>query len=412
MTGRPTAAPGQGVAAPPISAYTLTPAELQRSTQLYHLGLGLDFGSLLVTLVVLGVLVRWRVGARLARLAQRWTRYRLGQAFILIPALLLTLDLVTLPLRLVGHHLGLAYGLSVQGWASWFVDWGKTELLTLVFATLVLAGVYELMRRWPQHWWFAAWLACLPIILATVFLAPLVLDPLFNHFEPLAQTQPALARQLGALARFAGLDIPDSRILLMRASDKLTTYNAYVTGWGASQRIVVWDTTTRDLTTPQTLSIFGHELGHSVLRHLWLGMAFSAMLTLAGCWLLYALGGWLVRLHGARLAIASLAHWSSLPLLLLLATVLGFFGEPLANGFSRWEEHAADVYGLQITRAYAQQLPAPERYDAGQAAAQSLQRLGEKSYSYPTPARWLVFWSYTHPPIATRIRFILDSCQP
>ena len=95
------------------------------------------------------------------------------------------------------------------------------------------------------------------------------------------------------------------------------------------------------------------------------------------------------------------SDWSSLPLLMLVASLLSFFGEPLGNTFSRWEEHNADIYGLAITR--------PVTKNATQTAAQAFQLLGEKSYSYPSPSPFLVLWSYSHPPIAQRIRFVLST---
>jgi Zn-dependent protease with chaperone function len=186
----------------------------------------------------------------------------------------------------------------------------------------------------------------------------------------------------------------------MHASDKVTTYNAYVTGFGATKRIVVWDTTARDLTLPQTLFIFGHEMGHYVLHHIYLGMGFAAVLLLVGFCLTQRLAQAALARYGKRWHIRAIGDWSSLPLLLLLASLVSFFGEPLGNSFSRWQEHQADLYGLAITR--------PVTPDAGQVAAQAFQLLGEKSYSYPTPSPLLVFWSYSHPPIAERVRLALS----
>ena len=125
--------------------------------------------------------------------------------------------------------------------------------------------------------------------------------------NPWRKTNPELTAQLQSLAHSAGLQIPESRIFLMHASDKVTTYNAYVTGFGATKRIVVWDTTARDLTLPQTLFVFGHEMGHYVLHHIYLGLAFSALLMFAALWLIQ------------RLAQAALAR----------------YGEALANPFPR-----------------------------------------------------------------------------
>src|SRR5439155_27001503 len=114
--------------------------------------------------------------------------------------------------------------------------------------------------------WF--WVASIPITVFVVFVAPMAVDPLFYRFEPLAETQPALVNQIGKAVERAGMRIPADRMFEMKASEKLKSVNAYVTGIGASKRVVVWDTTISKMTKPQTLFIFGHELGHYVLGHI------------------------------------------------------------------------------------------------------------------------------------------------
>ncbi len=109
------------------------------------------------------------------------------------------------------------------------------------------------------------------MLVFVVFVAPVVLDPLFSHFEPLEKTRPDLVSAIEQVAQRGGLEIPPSRIFAMNASEKFTTYNAYVTGIAATKRVVVWDTTARDLTVPQVLFIFGHEMGHYVLDHIYRG---------------------------------------------------------------------------------------------------------------------------------------------
>ncbi len=396
--------PGEAVAQRTITAYTLTPEQLRRSEALHRTGVVLSLASTALGFAVLVALIYVRFGPKLQRVAESVSTRRLVQALIFVPALLLTLSLFELPLEVYGQHIELAYGLSIQGWGSWLADWAKTELLILIFATLLLWGFYTGIRRSPRRWWFYAWLCTLPILAAMVFAAPVVIDPLFNRFEPLSKTNPELTTQLRSMAHSAGLEIPESRIFLMRASNKVTTYNAYVTGFGATKRIVVWDTTVRDLTRPQILFVFGHEMGHYVLHHIYLGLAYSALLLFAGFWLIQRLTEAALARWGERWQLRALGDWSSLPLLIALAYLLSFFGEPLANSFSRWEEHQADVYGLKVTRPFTK--------DAGQVAAQAFQVLGENSYSYPYPSRFLVFWSYSHPPISARIQFALSSTRP
>src|SRR5216684_5741336 len=185
----------------------------------------------------------------------------------------------------------------------------------------------------------------------------------------------------------------------MNASAKVTTYNAYVTGIGATKRVVVWDNTARDMTIPETLFVFGHEMGHYVLNHIDKGLVFYAITSLFGFWL------------GRKIVIAMLARWgepwcipgvgdlAALPVLMLALSLLALAAEPVGNAFSRYQEHQADIYGLEVTHGL---FP-----DNREVAASSFQKLGEKSYDYPTPDRVLVFWSYSHPTIAQRIRFSL-----
>jgi Zn-dependent protease with chaperone function len=407
----PTLSPGELIAQRTVTAYTLTPEQFRKSEGLHRTGVALSLASTIFGLGILVALIAVRFAPKVQRVVESISKRRFVQALIFVPVLLLTLAFFEFPLEVYGHHVSRAYGLSVQGWGSWLADWAKAQCLAVVFATLILWALYAVIRRAPRRWWLYAWLAALPVMAAMVFAAPVLIDPLFNRFEPLARTNPELATQLHGLAHSAGLDIPESRIFLMHASDKVTMYNAYVTGFGATKRIVVWDTTARDLTVPQTLFIFGHEMGHYVLHHIYLGMAFSSLLLFVGFCLTQRLAKAALARYGQRWQIRAIGDWSSLPLLILVASLLSFLGAPLGNAFSRWEEHQADVYGLTVTSASGRQgrdtLPWSITPNAGQIAAQAFQLLGEKSYSYPNPSPLLVFWSYSHPPIAQRIRFAL-----
>lgn len=392
--------PGEAVAQRTITAYTLTPEQMHQAEGLHRTRVVLTLADTILSLLVMLALIVARVAPRLERWAQRLCPRRVVQAIVYFPAFFLLLAVIGLPLEIYGQHVSRAYGLSVQSWGSWTGDWIKGQLVSLLLSTALLAGLYWLIRRSPHRWWLFGWLLSLPVIAALVFAAPVVLDPIFNRFEPLAKTNPELTRQLQNLAHSAGLEIPESRIFLMRASDKVTTYNAYVTGIGATKRIVVWDNTARDMTLEQTLFIFGHETGHYVLHHIYKGMAFSFLLSFFGFYLTNRLTDRAIARFGARWQIASTGSWGSLPVLLLMAALLNFFGSPIASAFSRMEEHQADIYGLQIT--------APITPNSRQVAAQSFQLLGEKSYSYPNPSQWLVLWSYSHPPIAERVQFALE----
>jgi STE24 endopeptidase len=379
--------------------YSLPTDKLARATTLYHTDLTMFVLSTIYGFVVLWALLHYGVGVRFRNFAERVSNRFFLQALIALPLIFLTIRVSELPLNIFWHHTGLSYGLSVQGWGSWFIDWIKGTLITLLVGTVICYGVYQLFRRSPKLWWLSIWLISIPLTIFAVWIVPIVLDPVFNKFEPLEKTNPALVQQLSRVAHKGGLDIPPSRMFEMKASEKVTTYNAYVTGVGSSKRIVVWDTTEREMTTPETLFIFGHELGHYVLDHIWKGIAFSTVLTFFGILLARSLIYGTLRRRGDLWGLWGLDDLASLPLLMLVASVLSFVSMPIDSTISRYMEHQADVYGLEITHGINQ--------DSPEVAATSFQKLGEKSLDYPSPNPFYVFWSYSHPTISDRLRYAL-----
>lgn len=345
----------------------------------------------------LWLLVRFRTGARVARLAQRLSARPWLQGLIVAPLWLLILSALGAPLAVLGHHASLTYGLSIESWAPWWADWAKSLALTLLVGTLALGVLYALMRRSPRRWWLWFWAFTIPVIVAGTFLQPLVVDPLFNHFTLLDKSDPALVRQLERVAARGGLRIPPDRIYLMDASRKVTGANAYVTGLGASKRIVVWDTTLKIESPSEILFTYGHEQGHYVLHHIPKGIAFSAVVIFVFFWIAFHLLRWLVRRRGAAWAIDSVESWSSVGLVLLLMTVLSFLAEPVGNAFSRHIEHQADVYGQEVIHGLVP--------DARAAAVHSFCSDAAVWLDVPHPNPFVVFWNYTHPPTEQRAEF-------
>ncbi|HUY82227.1 MAG TPA: M48 family metallopeptidase [Acidobacteriaceae bacterium] len=380
-----------------MTSYTLPPDKLAKALVLYHAGLWSYFGGTLWNIAILYLLLRLGAGAAIRDLAARVTARRWLQGLIVAPIWLFIVTAINLPISLALHHLNLRYGISVEPWPMWWLDFAKSLGLTLVVGTAVLGFLYLLIRRAPRRWWLWFWILALPVELAAVFIVPVVIDPLFNHFSPLAQADPALVQQLEKVAARGHLHIPPSRMFVMNASARVTGPNAYVTGFGASKRIVVWDTTLRELPTPQILAVYAHEQGHYVLHHIQKGMLYSALVTFVFFWIAFWLFRWIVRRHGPALHITSLDDWSSLGALLLIVTLLGFFADPVSNAFSRHIEHQADVYGEEAIHGL---VPNPQA-----TMAASFQHLGELWLEVPHPAPFVVFWTYSHPPTAYRMRF-------
>ena len=381
----------------PITEYRLPADKLEKARALDHTRMTMLVIDAIYGIAVLLALLSLRVSARFRDWAQRASPRRFVQALVFVPLLMLTIDAVSLPLSIYGQQLARSYGLSVQGWGSWFWDWTKGELIGTAVTTLLIWGLYAILRRSPRRWWLFAWLAWIPVVLLMTFIQPVFIAPLFNEFEPLETTQPQLLPELEKVMHRGGLDIDRSRMFEMRASDKVTTYNAYVTGIGASKRVVVWDNTSRDMTIPETLFVFGHEQGHYVLHHIWLSIAFFIVAMLVALYLAHRSVGAIIARWGARWGVHDIADWASLPVLLLVMSVFSLLGQPLASAVSRHLEHQADIYGLEVIHGLVP--------DSSQAATHAFQKLGEKALAVPDPNPLYVMWVSRHPTIADRIRF-------
>ena len=382
-----------------IAAYTLPPDLYTKAHNLNRIRFRLALLGFVYGIAVLWLILRWKLAPKYRNWSERFSSKSFLQSALFSPLLLLTIAILTLPLDIYGEWVEKQYGISIQGWGSWSWDWIKAELISLVIGTILIWLLYVVIRRSARRWWFYFWLITLPIGVFLFFLQPLVIDPLFHKFEPLQQKDPALTASLERMVSRAGQNIPPERMFWMGAGEKTTDLNAYVTGIGASKRIVVWDTTIAKMNTPQIVFVAGHEMGHYVLQHIPKGLAFFAVLLLIAFYVGYRCIGWLLARCGSCWEIRGLEDWASLPVLLLLLSVFLFVINPVGSAFSRYLEHQADQYGLEVTHGLTP--------DSGQIAAQAFQVLGEVGLSDPDPNPINVFLFYGHPPIADRVRFCL-----
>ncbi|GAC1422786.1 MAG: M48 family metallopeptidase [Acidobacteriaceae bacterium] len=387
------------VAARNQTAYTLPPEKLVKATALHRIEETLTLSDTVWTPVQLMLILALGWSARYRDMARRVSGKRWIQTPVYLMLLLVTIRLLDLPIGIYGHHVAVRYGLSLQGWGSWLEDKGKGLVLEWVLATLVAMGVLRAIRRAPGRWWLWAWPPAVLFTLAGVLITPYVIDPLFNRFEPLAQTDPALVQQLEQVVQRSGIGIPPERMFLMRASAKVTGLNAYVTGFGPSKRIVVWDTTVAHSTRPEIAFIFAHELGHYALEHVVLGILLSCAGLLPLFWLTHVGARALLRRWGVSWGAEAMDDLAAIPVLLLVLAVLSSVGEPLGNAVSRRMEHNADVYGQEAVHTI---LPEDTIQALGR---QSFQTLGETSLDDPAPHPVFDLWFGTHPPIRERAAF-------
>src|SRR5262249_37336967 len=174
---------------------------------------------------------------------------------------------------------------------------------------------------------------------------PVFIAPLFNKFGPMQDK--ALEADVLEVAAAAGVE--GARVFEVEKSVDTKKVNAYVTGVGRTKRIVLWDTLLRRLTPKQTLFVVGHELGHYVLHHVWIGIAVSTLLTLLALFGAHRLSGAGRGRDAAPSGFVRLSDVASLPLLMLLLSLFSFVIAPPLLALSRHHEHVADRYGLELT---------------------------------------------------------------
>lgn len=382
-------------AGPARFAYHLPPDVYRKAVSYSHAHYWLYFLGTGWQMLVLAAVIGLRVAPRLRGRVQTLPLGQWLQAPAFFAPLLALPAVFNLPFLVYGHYLDTRYGQSIQSWSSMFGDWAKERGLAIAGLTAVAWLLYVLIRRSPRLWWLGCWLAVVPCVAAGVFLEPLVISPLFESFRPLAERHPALAVRFHQLSVQAGAPIPASRMFEMTVSNKGRALNAYLSGIGASRRVVVYDTMISREKGDEILSTFAHELGHHVLGHIWKSVAASLALALILLFLASRVLNWIFP-PGGRWGVSGLGDWASLPVLLLLLAATGFLMDPVVNAFSRRQEAAADRYALQVTTGVVA--------DPGAAAAASLQAEGEVNLADPDPPAFIRFWLYGHPPVACRIR--------
>jgi STE24 endopeptidase len=393
--------PASVVAPQPSAApYHLPPAKLAQAKTLGKIRPLIYFGSEVWEIAVFWLLLATGSATRLAdwvtaKAPRRWLDTWIFSA-ILIAILFLVIDI---PMGVVGHAVSLHFGISIYGWLAWLVDQPKTLFLAVLFGAPTLMLYFFLMRwNWSRklYWfWFAS--TAVPIMILTTFLMPTVIEPIFSDFEPLAHSHPALVQQLERVVARTGTSIPPERMFLMNVSKRTNGLNAYVTGLGASKRIVVWDTTADRMPADEILFTFAHETGHYVLNHILKGLALASIELFALFWVAVNLAEWLVRRFGQRWRIDKVASLPGMVVLMFAMLLTQIVTEPLDNFVSRQIEHEADVYGQEAIHGLVA--------DPRKSAVAAFNHLGEAYLDEPTPNAFVEFWTDNHPSTQSRATF-------
>jgi STE24 endopeptidase len=286
-----------------------------------------------------------------------------------------------------------AYGLSTQTFSRWFTNDLIGVLVLMISSIAFVWIVYLLLKKSPRRWWFYSSLASIAISFIIMFVQPIWVDPLYNDFGPMKNKE--LEQKILNLAARAKID--HGKVYEVNKSQDTNMLNAYVTGFGSTNRIVLWDTTIDQLTEEEILFVMGHEMGHYVLHHIWWELLYFGALSFLLFYLIYRSANFLMVRYSHRFGFSHLHKIASLPLLFLLLNMFLFLSQPLTNYFSRTLEHHADQFGLEITQNNT-------------AAGDAFLVLQRKNLAVPRPGKLFVFWRSTHPPLGERVDYCNSYC--
>ncbi|MFS0634609.1 M48 family metallopeptidase [Mesobacillus foraminis] len=326
----------------------------------------------------------------LSKAFKKWgkdtTKNKYGRVAIYVIWLSFFSYLATFPLSYISYNLSRTYNISTQSFASWMKDELIDFWINYGMMLVIVAVLYLLIKKSRRFWWLFAWLLSVPFTLFIMFVQPILIDPLYNDFYPLKDKE--LETKILELANRA--EIPSEHVFEVNMAEKTNALNAYVTGIGSNSRIVLWDTTLNRLNDDQILFIMAHEMAHYVEKHLYIGIAGYLLLSLVGLYLTARLMNWLISRWGNEFKIKDPGDLASLPLFLMILSMLAFASSPLSNFVSRYQEARADRYAIEMT-------------DNPEAAITSFQELSKAGLSQVNPPLLVKIFRYGHPTMLERI---------
>jgi STE24 endopeptidase len=339
------------------------------------------WGNVAVSVLLAALLGFTRLGSSLVARLPGWWWVK-----VLIGCLVVTAlgAVASLPLDWSAQRVERSEGLSHQPWGSWLGDHVISLGVTWAFTAVALTVVIGLARLAPRTWPLWGALAAASLAMVGSFVYPVVVEPLFNDFTPMKAGP--LRTDIFALAAREHVHLDD--VLVADASRRTTTLNAYVSGFGSTRRVVVYDTLLGGLPRAEVEVIVAHELGHAKHDDVLIGTALGALGAALGIGLL----GIVISRRRVlrRTGVTGLADPRAVPLLLALSVVGSLLASPVQNTISRAIEARADLTSLQATHD-------PQTFIEMQ------KQLALRSLSDPTPPAWSQFWFGSHPTTLQRI---------
>lgn len=364
-----------GMPAPAKASSVFTFSEIERGEHYARWARTWSWSSLAVSLAVACWLGFSSRGRAWAERVPGWWWVRI---VLVVAALTVVGRLATLPFAIALRQLALDEGLAAGRWSDWGIDVAKGELITIGTTSLAVIALVGCVRRWTRAWPAVAGVVAAALVVLGSFVYPVLVEPVFNRFESLPDGP--LRTEVLALADREGVAVED--VLVADASRRTTTLNAYVSGFGHTRRVVLYDNLVDDTPRDEVLSVVAHELAHAKHGDVVTGTALGAAGALVGVGLL----GLVLVGDGRR----DLRRVGTVPCLLALVALATVATAPVQNGVSRRLEARADETALEQTND-------PQAFVALQ------RRLALRSHADPTPPAWSQFWFGSHPTVLERI---------
>jgi Zn-dependent protease with chaperone function len=387
---QPTATPdSQQASAQSSTAPVPVPEPSEKAVSYYRSGILLWIVNVVWGLLILALFLFTGFSARI----RNWAK-RIGRWWFLIIGVYFAIFIIInfaihLPLSYYqGYVRQHAYGLSNQTFGKWFGDEIKGLMIGVVAGFLFLWIPYLLLKKSPRRWWLYTGLLAIPFRILVILVEPVWIAPLYNKFGPMKNKE--LEGKILQLAERAGIE--GGRVYEVAKSEDTKALNAYVTGFGATKRIVLWDTSIAKLDEDELLFVMGHEMGHYVLGHVWKSILFFSLLIIVTLYAIHRTAGWLINKFHRRFGFTELSDVASLPLIILLFSAYFLIIAPAALAISRHNEHEADRFGLEITRN-------------NRAAATAFVKLQQENLGVPRPNILVKLWQASHPTLGERIDF-------
>jgi STE24 endopeptidase len=364
---------------------SLGPAALQKAHD-YTIGKEwMLLWALVVALVVTWLIVRSGILDKVdGKFAERRRNVR---ALVVAFVYFIVSTVLSLPWDLYADYFReKAYGRTSQRLGDFLMQGAIATLVTAIIGTLFIAGVYWLMRRTGKRWWIWSGALTAAVLAFFLLLSPILIEPLFNKYEPVPPGQ--VRDAVVAMAGRAG--VPPERVFMFNGSRQSNNFTANAGGVGGTARVAISDVALKNASLDEVRAVTGHEIGHYVLKHTWFGILFFSISAIVLFWIADRTFPWFARKFGST---ASLAEPRGLPVLMFMVSLFGLVTLPIFNTFGRTLETQADRYSLETEN----------RPDA---LSTALVKTAE--YRYPRPNAVEEFVFYDHPSVERRLRTAME----